>query len=311
MKVTAVILTYDRLALLRQAVASALWQTHEDLEVLIVCNGAGPDTLEWVHEISDPRVIVVEIPENISPSLARNEGMAKASGEWIANLDDDDVWAPDKVASMLAAATTAGRLWVYCGVVYIDPQGAVIGGRPLPDEATVLDELPVAYTIPGGLSGVMWHRDGMPDGGMMDDLPYTGDWDMALRLAAAGLPARVDRPLVGYRQHPGSWSRGVNDDRDEFDYVIRKHASSRGRRRAHWGEHYRYVAAHASRAGERGEAMRLYGLALAHLDWKSIPRMLGAMLPPAGQTWLRMRLLSDRSWMAEAETWLERLRVTA
>lgn len=306
-RVTAIILTYNRLTMLKRAVASALWQTHDDLEVLIVANGSGQDTLDWLDTVDDPRVKVIALEENISPPLARNEGITRATGDWIANLDDDDLWAPDKVAAMVSAAEQADRRWVYCGVVFIDPDGQVIAGRPLDDPDRVVRMLPVAYTIPGGLSGVMWRRDAMSDGGLMDDLPYTGDWDIALRLVAEGEPARVDRPLVGYRQHPGSWSRGVDDDRHEFDRVVEKHAVLRAGKRAHWGEHYRYVAAHAGRAGARGEAIRLYLTAIRHGDWRSIPRLFGSLLPLSAQRFARRLLLSDRSWTDEAAAWLAAL----
>lgn len=306
-RVTAIVLTYDRLHLLRRALASVRWQTHGDLEILVVANGASAETRSWLATQTDPRIRVLDLPENISAPLARNRAMQEATGDWFAHLDDDDLWAPDKVESMLAEAQLHQRRWVYCGVVYVDPAGDVLGGKPLEPVTQAMARLPVAYTVPGGLSGVMWHREAMPDGGMMEDLPYTGDWDIALRLSAAGPPAHVDRPLVGYRQHPGSWSRSVDDDRHQFEHVLAKHAHRRSGRRAHWGEHYRYVAAHAARAGDRPEAIRLYLRAIAAFDLISIPRLLGTLLPVPGQRLLRRWLLSDRRWMADGQVWLDAL----
>lgn len=306
--VTAIILTYDRLHMLKRSVASARWQTHGDLEILVVCNGAGDDTRAWLASVDDPRLLVLELPTNISPPLARNEGLAAAGGEWVGFMDDDDVWAPDKVESMVNAAVRADRCWAYCGAIYIDPDGGVISGRPpLPLEELV-HELPVAYTVPGGLSGMMWRTDALPDGGLIDEaMTYCSDWDISLRLLAAGLPAHDDRPLVGYRQHPGAWSRGVALQQDEFDMIERKHATLRGTRHIHRGEHYRYVAAQAARAGDRREALQLYLSALRHRDSRSLSRIMGALLPVRLQLLARRVLLSDPDYIAEGTAWMTAL----
>lgn len=306
-RVSAIILTYNRLPYLKQAVASARWQTYGDLEIVVVANGSDAQTVRWLESLDDPRLTLVVLPENISPPQARNEGLRKASGRWIAHLDDDDVWAPDKVEAMMAAMAE-GRAWAYCGVVYIDHEGLPLAGRGLPPPQQVEDRLPVAYTIPGGLSGLMYDREQLPDGGEIDALPYTGDWDLALRLLQVGSGAPVNRPLVGFRQHAVSWSGTVADDLHEFAYVVDKHASQRGSRRAQWGEHYRYVASHAARAGARGPAVRLYGKAIAHGDLRSVPRLIGACLPEGLQLALRRVVLSDREWVEEASHWLAALR---
>ena len=306
--VSAVILTHDRLPMLKQAVSSARWQTHGDLEIVVVANGASRETIEWLATVEDRRLVVVDLPENISPPLARNEGYKKARGDWIANLDDDDLWAPDKVERMVRAAERDDRRWAYCGVVFVDPETKVMAGRPLDSHDRIMRMLPVAYTIPGGLSGMMWRADAIPGGVELDDLPYTDDWEVAIRLLdEAGEPARVDLPLTGFRQHPGSWSAGVDEDRHEFDYVARKHAALRRGQRVQWGEHYRFVAANAARAGARLAAVKLYLRAIGHRDMRSVPRLFGALLPRKLQSLSRRTLLSDRDWVRRGEAWLAAL----
>lgn len=306
---TMVILTYDRREMLRWSLAAALTQTQPDLEIVVVDNGSTDGTGELLATITDPRVRVRSLPHNINPTKARNMALDAISGEWVGFCDDDDLWAPDKAMKMLTAADRAGAGWGYCGCVYLDGAGMVTAGHPPPPRDQVLAALPVSYTIPGGLSGIMWHRDALDAGGRLDEsLSYTDDWDLALRLRASGDPAVVLEPLVGFRQHAGSWSRGSDARRHEFEVITAKHA---GRRREAidvlgW-RHHRYVAAEAARTGSRREAVTHYLAAIRQGDQGSIPRLAAVVLPQAAQRWARRRFLSDNEWMAAAEDWVRQV----
>ena len=305
-KATAVILTYNRREMLATSLAAALAQTHPDLEVLVVDNGSTDGTREWLASVHDPRLRVLTLEENVNPTVARNRALDAMTGEWVGFCDDDDLWAPTKVELMLAAAAEAGARWVYCGCVYLDPAGVVVAGRPPSPRDMLLAALPVAYTIPGGLSGVMWHKDALDGDGRLDEsMTYTDDWDVALRLLQTGTPAVVSEPLVGFRQHGGSWSRRSDRQRHEYDRIAQKHAVS-GDGSSHlvgW-RHQRYVAAEAARSGARLEAVRHYLEAIRQGDLGSVPRLLGVLLPAGMQRWLRRVVLSDIVWMAKAESWV-------
>jgi glycosyltransferase involved in cell wall biosynthesis len=102
--VTVVIPTRNRPELIGRAVRSALQQTLTDLEVIVVVDGPDPATvlaLEPVQRV-DARLRVLPLPENVGGSDARNAGIQVAKGEWIALLDDDDEWMPQKLTKQLA-----------------------------------------------------------------------------------------------------------------------------------------------------------------------------------------------------------------
>lgn len=104
-QVSVVIPTRNRPGLLLdRAVRTALAQTLRDLEVVVVVDGPDPATVEALATVTDPRLRVVALPQNVGPSEARNVGVRHARAPWVALLDDDDEWAPAKLERQLEAA---------------------------------------------------------------------------------------------------------------------------------------------------------------------------------------------------------------
>src|SRR5215467_3735478 len=102
--VSVVIPTVERPELLLRAVHSALQQTFRDLEVIVVFNREEKDTVTALESISSPRLRLLPFPKRLDGSRARNEGARAARGEWVAFLDDDDLWIPEKLERQLALA---------------------------------------------------------------------------------------------------------------------------------------------------------------------------------------------------------------
>ena len=114
--ITAVIPTRGRAALVARAVRSALSQTYNNLEVIVVVDGPDPATAKTLEDLGEPRLRVIALGENVGGSEARNIGVRAARGSWIAMLDDDDQWLPDKLARQMAmvAATDARHCLITC-----------------------------------------------------------------------------------------------------------------------------------------------------------------------------------------------------
>ena len=105
--VTVVIPTTGRPGLVLRALASVLGQTHAALDVAVVVDGPNPQTVAALATVADERLRVLQTPQPAGAGAARNFAAASARGEWIAFLDDDDQWLPEKLERQLAAA--AGR----------------------------------------------------------------------------------------------------------------------------------------------------------------------------------------------------------
>jgi glycosyltransferase involved in cell wall biosynthesis len=123
--VSAVIPTRNRPEMVCRAVRCALSQTYLNLEVVVVIDGPDAATREALERLNEARLRIVAIPENVGGSEARNEGVRKARGEWIAFLDDDDEWLPEKIEKQLAAAATMAEplSFVACQFVERDRYG--------------------------------------------------------------------------------------------------------------------------------------------------------------------------------------------
>jgi hypothetical protein len=110
--VSVVIPTRERPELVIRAVRSALSQTYRNLEIVVVVDGPDPATVAALEELREPRVRIIALSENVGGSEARNIGAREARGEWIALLDDDDEWLPEKLTKqmLLAAASLSAHV---------------------------------------------------------------------------------------------------------------------------------------------------------------------------------------------------------
>lgn len=102
--VSVVIPTFGRPDLVRRAVDTVLAQTMTDLEVIVVVDGDDPPTQAALGAISDPRLRVIVQPTKGGAARTRDAGALAATGDWVAFLDDDDEWLPEKLERQLAVA---------------------------------------------------------------------------------------------------------------------------------------------------------------------------------------------------------------
>lgn len=104
--VSAVIPTHKRSDTLPRAVQSALSQTYREIEVVVVIDGPDAETTQVLGQINDPRMRIVQLDSNLGAGVARNAGVSATRGEWIAFLDDDDEWLPDKIERQVTMLTS-------------------------------------------------------------------------------------------------------------------------------------------------------------------------------------------------------------
>lgn len=182
MEVSILIPAYNCERTIRRAIESALQQTFQDFELIVVDDGSQDGTLEVIKTIVDPRIKVVRHPKNSGEAEARNTAIKSSSGRYLAFLDSDDEWLPEKLSRQMEA-------------IRIEPEGIVanVTGFYLFDEYNIkrkeIPSRPVSWykhLIMGcGLgpgTTLMVSREAFKKIGYYDaSLPRYTDWDWLLR----------------------------------------------------------------------------------------------------------------------------------
>ncbi len=203
--VSVVIPTWNRRTVLERTVNSALAQRGVRVEVIVVDDGSVDDTAAAMRQLAHRGVRLVRHEQSVGVADARNAGVALASAPWVAFLDDDDLWSPDKLRRQLEVADRPLRdgsraEWVCSDAVLIDQFDKLIGWAPASGEEISLVDLLHVNTVPGGGSGVMVRREVLDRAGGFDRRYLAADWDMWIRLGLAGGSVAVVRePLLAYR----------------------------------------------------------------------------------------------------------------
>ena len=164
-----------------------------------------------IARLADPRVRVLHHHKPLGVSAARNSGAGEARGEWLAFVDDDDLWAPDKLVRQLAAAQALGREWAYTGSVNITDRGRILVGssaarllrkswRRSCDTTRFRPEAPTLWS--GGRRG---SRPGSSTPACA--IPRTGRCGSGS--PSTDLPHVSSRPLIAYRVHTSNSSLEV------------------------------------------------------------------------------------------------------
>lgn len=300
--VSVAIATYNCARFLPEAIRSALAQTHRDIEVLVVDDGSEDDTTAVLAEFAhDPRLRAVRI-EHAGHAPAKNHAASLARGEWIAFLDADDVWLPQKLERQLAAAEAHPEAAVvYCRRRVIDEDGRPMVVPPVElHRGRVLDALLVDNFI--CFSTAMVRRTAREAAGPFDEsLVYPIDYDLWLRLAARHPFEYVDDELVLYRRMAGNMTGTLKASarREQIDRVMdkfyRAHADDGVINPQAW-RRAQYIRCcnlgYQHRDSARAQAVRWYAQALKYTPWDSLAwrGLASALTPPSWRAAARRAL---------------------
>ena len=197
-KVSVVIPTFNRAHILGRAIASVLGQTHADLELIIVDDGSVDGTEALVRGIADRRLRYVRQERNRGVSAARNRGIAEARGEWLAFLDSDDEWLPQKLERQLLALHGVDCVASYCSLLRIDGDISI----RIPSTATTVTAGSKPW--PSLLMDGLWFsqtwlvpKHVLVAAGLFDErMSIWEDWDLFLRISLQGPIHHLPEVLV-------------------------------------------------------------------------------------------------------------------
>ncbi len=209
--VSVIIPTHNREGYLREAVQSVLDQTYRNWELIVVDDGSTDGTASFLCGLGDSRVVVIEHEHCRNPSLLRNLAISKASGEYIAFLDSDDLWMREKLAVQVQTLRAdRARKWSYTDFVRIDSSGLAIEHVPrkpwIPYSGFILEKLLTLDAIV--ISSAVLVEKQLLDAvhGFDEDQLFCEDYDLWFRLAATGGVLAIPRALSKVRNHSAHYS---------------------------------------------------------------------------------------------------------
>jgi glycosyltransferase involved in cell wall biosynthesis len=212
-EIDVVIPAYNAERFLRRCLKSVFAQTLKPQKVFVVDDGSIDNTATLAAELG----ATVISRANGGLSAARNSGIKAASSEWIALLDADDMWAPEKLDRQ-AACVRPETVLVYTGTRIFDDDG-IRNERPAID--VMLAKKRLQYCNPITPSTVLVRREMvMRDGGFREDILACEDWEMWVRLEREGQFEAVTDPLTDYYVHPKSLSANPERMLQALDRII-------------------------------------------------------------------------------------------
>lgn len=208
-----------------RAVESVLAQTFMNYELIVVDDGSTDATLEVLRSYGEAVRVISQA--NGGMSSARNAGIRQARGRYLAFLDADDRWRPEKLARQVELMEKEPLL-AFCSASTLleDEQGKAVGiwdCRRAGRRATLADIFDNHATVAGGASSVLARRDLVAElGGFDETLRGAEDTDLWIRLAACGSFACIADPLVVVMRRSGSVSGKRATMRDGAIAMTRK-----------------------------------------------------------------------------------------
>jgi glycosyltransferase involved in cell wall biosynthesis len=233
--VSIVLPTYNRRALLGEAIASIVAQTFHDWELIVADDGSTDGTAELVRAIRDARIRLLVLPHRGTPAVPRAAALRVARGQWVAFLDSDDLWATEKLERQLHELDRNPHArWSYTAYALTDMSGRVMPAKPprpfVAASGWIVEQL-LTFGVSAALTTVMARRSLIEEVGGIDEATgFRDDYDLVLRLAARSATVAVPETLTTIREHSGRTStshRRISLLQDN-ERVFRKCATATG-----------------------------------------------------------------------------------
>lgn len=210
-RVSVLLTCFNHLWYLPAALESVRAQTYRDFEILALDDGSTDGTREWLQEHATDCRLVFNA-RNLGTYATLNVGLEQSNGEFVAILNDDDLWEPAKLERQVALIDAHPEIGLcHTGGRFVDAAGRTVGGSPLgfgfPRTESGDVRLALLYANKIIASAVLARRRCFEEVGAFDPAYFgSGDWEMWLRISERWKVGYVDGDLTGYRVHGGNAS---------------------------------------------------------------------------------------------------------
>lgn len=215
--VSIIMPAYNTVSYIKSSIASVLSQTYEDWELIVVDDGSTDGTVEAVEGIQDGRVRLLRNSSRSGAAESRNRALREMRGRWVAFLDSDDEWLPEKLEHQLGFMTSNGYSFSYTDYRTMDEAGniskEVITGPNIVDKRRMY-----CYCYPGALTVV--YDTSVIGLVQVADIPKNNDYAMWLQVVEHSPAYRLPEILAVYRHRSGSISSGSKLGLIKHHYVL-------------------------------------------------------------------------------------------
>jgi glycosyltransferase involved in cell wall biosynthesis len=178
--VSVIVPTYNREKTILRAINSILKQTYKDIEIIIIDDYSNDNTQEVVKSLNNDKIKYIKQDKNRGACAARNIGIKLAKGEYIAFLDSDDEWLPEKIEKQIKFLKTNNADIVFCSYVcYVDNKKLIIPNKKI-DTNVLYEKLLYGNFITTG--SILGKAKCFNDVNFDLNLPRFQDWDLVINM---------------------------------------------------------------------------------------------------------------------------------
>lgn len=265
--VSVIIPTHNRPEMVKNAINSVLIQTYQDFEVIIVDVGLEKRADIIAGGFNDPRISYIRSEKELNGSAARNIGIKQAKGRFIAFLDDDDEWVPEKLAIQMKEFenTLPDVGFSFSAVKNIRDNGSFV--TQVPEEANDYFELALGWFSGFLTVTLIIKKDVFDDVGLFDEsFPSHQESDLMIRISKKYKGLGINRPLTivnmkgGYERVGGDFARKIQG----HEMIIKKHFEEFKKRPKILAFHYFELGLFSRDNGQYNEARSCFKKAIGN-----------------------------------------------
>ena len=226
-RISVILPTYNRGQCIARAIESVLSQDYKEIELIVVDDASTDGTREIVSSLGDARVCYVRLPKRAGACAARNEGIRRAKGEYVAFQDSDDVWREGKLSAQMAYLRQTGSDIVFCAFDRHPADGSAC--ERLPAVGTRDGRVAFEELLPCNLVStqtVLGKRECFLAEPFDERYPRLQDWELALRLAGRYALSFQNLVLVDVYEQPDSISSDAEKGLWAIEHLAAQHADA-------------------------------------------------------------------------------------
>lgn len=230
-KVSVIIPTRNRRVLLTSAINSVMVQTFQDFEIIVVDDGSEDNTREIVEEMESKKIRYISHEIQKGEAASRNTGIMNATGDFIAFLDDDDEWLPEKLSLQIELLEkreeNVGA--IYTGYLFINMENKRVFCQKRAEVRGDISKDLLCDNVIGTPSSVLLRKQVINRIGLFDEkLPYYVDYDFFIRISKHFHFEYINRPLVKYHVHQEMLSKDPYIMLQGLEKLLEKYSNNKG-----------------------------------------------------------------------------------